>query len=149
MIKKLSIFIAIISYGANMQITSKHFEYNQTANISIFTGDVNVTKGTDNILSNKITLFLNKNKKLQKLVANGDVKFRVSDKNATYVGKSNKLTFIAKDKKFIFEGDVHIKKVQDKQELFGNIVVINKKAGTANVLGEKNKPLKFIIKVDE
>jgi len=50
---------------------------------------------------------------------------------------------------FIFEGKVHIKKLEDNQELFGDKVVINKKNGTANVVGKQNEPLKFIIKVDE
>ena len=44
---------------------------------------------------------------------------------------------------------MHIKGLQDNQELFGDKVVIDKKAGTANVVGDKKKPLKFIIKVNE
>ena len=132
-----------------MEITSKHFEYNQTSNISIFEGDVNATKGEDNILADKITLYLTSDKKLNKLVAEGDVKFRVKDNNSTYVGNSDKLTFVAPKELFIFEGDVHIKKVEDNQQLFGEKVIINKKEGTAKVIGGDKKPLKFIIKVNE
>lgn len=144
------IFIFIIfSYGSNMQILSKHFEYNQTANIAKFIGDVNVTKESDNILCNKLYVYTSKDKNLDKLIANGNVKFIVKDKNSTYKGKSDKLTYIAPKQLFIFEGDVHITKIEDNQQLFGEKVIINKKDGTANVVGKKNEPLKFIIKVNE
>jgi len=148
--KKLVILLIgfVLAYSENMIINSKHFEYNQTSNISIFRDDVNVTKGFDNILTDKLTVYFTKGKKLSKFIADGDVIFKVKDKNATYEGTSKKLSYEATKEIFIFEGDVHIKKLEDNQELFGQKVVINKKDGTANVVGEKNKPLKFIIKVN-
>ena len=148
--KKLVILLIglVVAYSENMIINSKHFEYNQTSNISIFRDDVNVTKGFDNILTDKLTVYFTKGKKLSKFIADGDVIFKVKDKNATYEGTSKKLSYEATKEIFIFEGDVHIKKLEDNQELFGQKVVINKKDGTANVVGEKNKPLKFIIKVN-
>lgn len=139
----------IFSYASNMEITSKHFEYNQTNNLSLFEGDVNVTKGKDNILSDILYVYTSKDRKLDKLIAKGHVKFHVTDKNATYVGNSKVLTYIAPKQLFIFEGNVHIKKLEDNQQLFGNKVVIDKKNGTANIVGGKNKPLKFIIKVND
>jgi lipopolysaccharide export system protein LptA len=147
--KILLLFLMVFAYGSNMEITSKHFEYNQTSNMSIFIGDVNVTKEKDNILSDKLVVYLTKDKKLKKLIATGNVRFIVNDKNTTYKGKSDILKYFAKDEVFIFKGKVHIKKLQDNQELYGDKVVINKKAGTANVIGGNKKPLKFIIKVND
>jgi lipopolysaccharide transport protein LptA len=147
--KYLLIFIALFSFGANMQILSKTFEYDQAKNVSKFEGDVNVTKDKDNILSDILYVYTTKNKKLYKLVAIKNVRFVVTDNNATYKGSSDKLTYIAPQKLFIFEGKVHIKKLQDNQQLFGDKVVIDKLHGTANVIGKENKPLKFIIKVND
>jgi len=144
----LLLFLIILSYSQNLEITSNHFEYNQSSNISIFSGDVNATKGSDNILSDTITLYLTKDKKLDKLIADGNVSFKVKDNNSTYIGKSGKLTYIAPKELFIFEQNVHIQKIEDKQELFGEKVIINKKDGTARVIGKKHQPLKFIIKVN-
>jgi len=144
------IFIFIIfSYSTDMQILSKHFEYNQTANIAKFIGDVNVTKESDNILCNTLYVYTSKDKKLNKLIANGNVRFIVKDNNSTYKGNSNKLTYIAPKQLFIFVGNVHITKLEDNQQLFGDKVIIDKKNGTANIVGKKNEPLKFIIKVNE
>ena len=143
------LFMLLFSYGANMQILSKTFEYNQKQNLSKFIGDVNVTKEKDNILCDKLFVYSTKDKKLDTLVALNNVRFIINDKNATYKGTSNKLTYIAPKELFIFEGKVHITKIQDNQQLFGDKVIINKKNGTANVIGKKNKPLKFIIKVND
>jgi len=148
--KYILIFIFIVfSYSSNMQILSKHFEYNQTANIAKFIGDVNVTKESDNILCKELYVYTSQNNKLDKLLAKGNVRFIVKDNNSTYKGKSDKLTYIAPKQLFIFEGNVHITKLEDNQQLFGEKVIVNKKDGTAKVIGNKNKPLKFIIKVNE
>ena len=148
MIKYLLIFLFLFSYGANMQILSQKFEYSQKNNVAKFTGDVNVTKLKDNILSDILYVYSSKNKKLNKLIAIKNVRFTINDKNSTYKGSSQKLTYIAPKKLFIFEGKVHITKVQDNQQLFGDKVIIDKKNGTAQVIGKDKTPLKFIIKVN-
>ena len=145
----LIIFISILAYASNMQILAKKFEYNKQKGVSKFSGDVNVTKQKDNILSQILYVYTNKDKKLKKMVAIKNVKFIIHDKNATYKGKSNKLTYIAPKEIFIFEGKVHITKLPENQQLFGEKVIIDKKNGTANVDGKENKPLKFIIKVND
>jgi len=143
------VFITIIAaYATNMQILANHFEYNQMKNISKFIGDVNVTKEKDNILTDKLFVYTTKDKKLYKLIALGHVKFKINDKNTTYIGNSGKLTYIKPKQLFILEGNVHITQLPSKQQLFGEKVIINQKTGTANIAGAKNKPLKFIIKVN-
>jgi lipopolysaccharide export system protein LptA len=150
MIKKILILvITVYALASNLEITAKNFKYDKVNNISYFTTDVNVTKEKDNILSDSLTVYFNKNKKIDKMVANGDVKFLINDKNSTYKGKSNIFTYIAPKELFIFEGNVHITKLEDNQQLFGDKVIINKKTGGAKVFGEKKKPVKFILKVND
>ena len=147
--KKIIFFILVVfSYSANMQILAKHFTYNKQKGVSIFKGDVNVTKEKDNILSSILYVYTNKNNKLQKLIAIGNVKFRVTDKNSTYKGVTDKLTYDANQEIYNFEGHVHITKLEDNQQIFGNKVIINKKTGNAIVdSNNDNTPVKFILKV--
>ncbi len=150
--KKIIVFLLIVfSYSANMQILAKHFTYDKQKNVAIFKGDVNVTKESDNILSNILFVYTNKKNKLQKLIAIGNVKFRVTDKNSTYKGQTDKLTYNANKEIYKFEGHAHIIKLQDNQEIFGNKIIINKKTGDAIVDSDKNDtaPIKFILKVKE
>jgi lipopolysaccharide export system protein LptA len=83
------------------------------------------------------------------MIAKGDVKFLIHDKNSTYRGNSDIFTYVAPKELFIFEGNVHITKIEDNQQLFGNKVIINKKTGESQVFGQKTKPVKFILKVND
>ena len=147
--KKIIIFLFIVfSYSADMQILAKHFTYDKNKNISIFKDDVNITKENDNILSNTLYVYTNKKNKLQKIVAIGNVKFRISDQNSTYKGQTDKLIYNANKEIYKFEGNVHITKLEDNQQIFGNKVIINKKTGNAIVDSDNNNtPIKFILKV--
>jgi len=147
--KKIFFLLLGINFllASNILITAKSFKYDNKKNISYFREDVNVTKENDNILSNYLTVYFDKNKKIDKMVANGNVRFLIHNENSTYKGISNSITYLPKKSLFIFEGKVHIIKLEDNQQLFGNKVIINKKTGEARVFGEKKKPVKFILKV--
>jgi lipopolysaccharide export system protein LptA len=150
MIKKIIILlIFVFSWSSNLQITSKDFKYDKITNISYFSKDVNITKEKDNITTDSLTVYFNKNKKIDKMIAKGNVKFLIHDKNSTYNGNSDIFTYIAPKELFIFKGNVHIVKVEDNQQLFGNRIIINKKTGEAKVFGQKTKPVKFILKVND
>jgi lipopolysaccharide export system protein LptA len=136
-------------FAANLEITSKKFTYNESKQISTFTEDVNATKGIDNILCNKMDIYFDKNKKPIKIIATDNVRFVLqTDVNSTYKGKSKKLTYLVPQDQIKLEGSVSIKKIEDEQKLYGEEVFIDKKNKKAKVIGI-DKPIKFIIKVDD
>jgi lipopolysaccharide export system protein LptA len=141
--------ISLSLFSNNLEITSKSFTYNEARKISTFIKDVNVTRGMDNILCDKMDIFFNDKKKPIKIVALNDVRFQIKvDTNSTYKGKSNKLVYLIPEEKIDLEGNVSIKKIEDDQRLYGEKVIIDKKNKTANVIGN-DKPIKFIIKVND
>jgi lipopolysaccharide export system protein LptA len=149
MIKITSVLFFMISFifASNIQISAKSFQYDKANNISYFRNDVNVTKEKDNILSTYLTVYFNKNKHIDKMIAEKNVRFIIHDKNSTYKGRSNSITFIVPKDLFIFTGNVQITKLEDNQKLFGDRVIINKKTGDSRVFGKKDQPVKFIFKV--
>jgi len=150
MIKKLVVFLlTIYVMASNLEITSKNFQYDKIKNISYFKNDVNVTKGKDNILSDILIVYFDKDKKIKKIIAKQNVRFLLYDENSTYKGISDEIIYTPKNEIFVFEGNVHITKLEDNQQLFGNKVIINKKTGESKVFGGENKPVKFILKVKD
>jgi len=140
--------LSLSLFAKNLEITSKSFNYDESKKISTFTTDVNVTKGVDNILCDKMDIFFNDKKKPIKIVAINNVRFKIqADVNSTYKGKANKLIYLIPEDKIELDGNVFVKKLQDGQKLYGEKVIIDKKNRTANVIGN-DKPIKFIIKVD-
>ncbi len=141
------LFISIIN-AKTLHITSKKFYYDSNKMISVFIGDVNATEGKDNILAQKMVIYFNKNKKPIKYIAEGNVKFVLSDENVTYKGHCDKLiyNFLTTDTDLI--GNAYVKKIETNESLSGNEIKLNKRNKTIEVKGGK-KPVNIIIKVNE
>ncbi len=148
--KALIIFIiAVFLTAQDLHIISKQFFYNSKSKISVFTGDVNATKGKDNILSDKMKIYFDNNKKPVKYTASGHVKFILSfDENSTYKGHCNKLIYNFKTYDVFLIGNAYIKKLETNESVSGNLIKINRKTKNVEVEGG-GKPANIIIKVNE
>ncbi len=148
--KILPLFLMTVSIlcADILHITSKKFYYDSKKLISVFTGDVNATKGKDNILAQNMTIYFNKDKKPIKYMAEGKVRFILNDENVTYKGHCDKLiyNFLTTDVYLI--GNAYVRKIQTNESLSGDEIKINKKNKTIEVNGGK-KPVNIIIKVNE
>jgi len=146
--KILLLFLIIFLNAQELKITSKTFNYYPNKLYSDFKGDVNVTKGKDNIVANEIKVYLNKDKTFKKLIALGNVKFVLSlDKNVTYKGKSDYLEYQLKSGNIILKNG-YIKKLETNESVEGKYIKLNKFTKQAVVEGG-NKPAMIIIKVKE
>jgi len=144
----LSITFCLIA--EEIEILSNTFEADEKRLVSIFKGDVKVKKGKDKIDAKKLIVYFDKNKKPIRYEALGDVIFRVVlDLNRSYEGKAQKIIYIPKKKEYIFEKDVFIVQKPQMRKIYGQKVIINKSTNQAFVEGKKDKPVKFIFKVEE
>ncbi len=150
--EKVLFFLTILAISLNaeeLKVTSKYFHYDMAGKISVFKGDVNATKGKDNIVAGEMKVFFDKNKKPLKFIATKNVRFIISlDKNSTYTGKSDKLTYQLNNGNIILQGNAKISKLETNESVKGNKIVLNRKTKNAEVTGGK-KPVEIIIKVNE
>jgi lipopolysaccharide export system protein LptA len=149
-VKKLIIFVLAFFLNAEeLKIVSKTFKYYPDKLYSYFKGDVNVTKGKDNIIANEIKVYLNKDKTLKELIAIGNVKFIISlDKNTTYKGYSNYLSYDIKSGDIVLKDNAFVKNLETNESVKGKYIKMNKFSKKAEVQGGK-KPAVIIIKVKE
>ena len=147
--KVLIFFLTVFLTAENLHIISKTFFYDSKKMISKFIGDVNATKGKDNILAQKMIIYFNKNKKPVKYIADGNVKFILSlDKNDTYKGHCEKLIYNFLTEDIYLTGNAFIKKLETNESVSGDKIKINRKTKDVEVIGDK-KPVNIIIKVNE
>jgi len=136
-------------FSAILHITSKKFFYNSNELKSVFVGDVNATKGEDNIIADKMIIYLNKHKKPIKYIAEGNVKFfLILDNNESLRGKCSKLIYNFLNENIILEGNVFVRKIETNESVSGDKIKINRKTKDIEVIGNK-KPVNIILKVDE
>ncbi len=148
--KILFLILPIFLFSENLEITSKNFEASEKKLISIFTGDVHVKKGKDRINSQKLIIYFSKDKKPIKYEALKDVTFKISlDNNKTYEGRAQKIIYIPKEMKYIFEKNVFILQKPDMRKIYGEKVILNRVTGKAIVKGNEKRPVKFIFKIEE
>jgi len=148
--KLIILFLFIIAANSeDLKVTSKYFHYDMAKKESIFKGDVNATKGKDNISADEMIVYFDANKKPQKFEAIGNVKFVIAlDKNSTYKGKSDKLLYQLHNGNIILSGNAEIIKIETNESVKGNKIVLNRFTKNAEVIGGK-KPVEIIIKVNE
>jgi len=146
--KILLLFMVLFLNAQELKITSKTFNYYPNKLYSDFKGDVNVTKDKDNILADEIKVYLNKDKRFNKLIALGNVRFILNlDKNSTYKGKSDYLEYQVKSGNIILKNGI-ITKLQTNESIKGKYIKLNKFTKQAIVKGG-NKPAVVVIKVKE
>ncbi|WP_457560846.1 lipopolysaccharide transport periplasmic protein LptA [Caminibacter sp.] len=148
--KKIFIILfGVILFAAELKITSQKFIYNSQKLYSEFIGDVNATKGKDNILADKMFVYFNKQKKPTKFIAIGHVKFLFAfDNNSTYKGHCDRLEYYIKSGDIILIGNAFIKKLETNESISGSYIKMNRFTKDITVKGSK-KPVNIIIKVNE
>jgi|GEM_PF-2492130 len=143
----LSLF-TLPTIGRELEITSNSFRFEPTKNVSIFTGNVRAFEGKDYIYCNRLTIYLNKNRKPVKYVAVGKVKFRITlDKKDVYTGSGTRLSYFIGTGEILLEGNGTIYNQKTGNRLTGEFIKINRFSKKAEVKGSGKKPVKMVIQV--
>lgn len=154
--KKLFLFtfIAISLNAQQLIIDSKNFEANDLKGISIFTGNVKLKQGKDRLNSDKLEIYLTKKsakskREVLKYIAIGNVSFKLFSNGKAYEGKGDKLIYNIKQSQYSVFGNAYLKEKVEDKTLYGETIIINQKSGEAKVSGTEDKPVRFIINIEE
>lgn len=146
----LTIFLQLGLFAEELKIKANTFSADQHKGISVFSGDVTIKKGSDELNASKVTVYINKSNKPTKFVATGGVNFRLATKKgAQYEGKANKVIFLPQKKEYKFYENVHLKQINEKKEIIGDEVVLEIENGKAFAKGATKEPVIMIFDIDE
>ncbi|WP_295053644.1 lipopolysaccharide transport periplasmic protein LptA [Sulfuricurvum sp.] len=145
MIRKL-IFLAplvlTLSWGEELKVISDNFKGDQQKGISIFTGNVKVTKGMDELNATKVTIYTDKDRKPVKYFAEGDVSFYiVTEMKERYKGKSQTAIYLPDESEYHFYKKVDLIRLDDFRRVKGDKVVVNTIQGNASAESANNEPV--------
>lgn len=153
--KILMILLLGISFlfAEKLIIDAKHFEAFDEKGYSLFTGNVKMTKGQDKLDSDKLEVYLSKKdptKKREplKYIATGNVSFEIVSNNKMYEGKGNKVIYDPKKLKYTIIGNGYLKEKIEDKTLYGEKIFVNQATGEAKVKGTEDKPVRFILNID-
>jgi len=146
----LTIFLATALFSQELKVKAKLFNADQKAGISVFEGDVNIIRGSDELNASKVTIHTNSNQEPTKFIAEGSASFNIQTLDgAIYKGKAQKVVYLPKEKEYYFFKDVHLKQINEKKEIIGEEVVLKTIEGKAHAKGAEKEPVIMIFDMPE
>jgi len=145
-----ALLLSSITYAQELKIKSNSFKADENSGVSVFSGDVNIIKNSDELNASEVTIYTDKQNKPTKFVAFGKVSFLITTKQgARYSGVANKVVYIPVTKEYHFFENVHLKQIDEKKEILGDEVVLKTVEGKAYAKGMKKGPVIMIFDIDE
>ncbi len=146
----LTILITVL-YAEQVKITADAFEGNEKEGLTIFSGNVHITKGSDELNASKVTVRTDKDRTPYRYTAEGDVSFYIDlkDNNMTYKGDAGKVIYFPLKKEYQFFTNVHLYQVGTNRKVFGDEVKLNAKDGNAKAMGKDKTPVIMIFNVED
>lgn len=153
MIKKLVLLLslsALFLYAEELKVISDNFKGDQRQGISVFTGNVKITKGHDELNATKVTIYTDKERKPVKYFAEGNVSFYiVTEMKEIYRGKSQTAIYLPNESEYQFYKKVDLIRLDDYRRVKGDKVVINTVAGNAAAESVDNEPVTMIFTLED
>lgn len=133
----------------NVVATADNFTYNEGAAKASLLGNAKVVKGKDDVLTSKeIVILFDANKQANKYIANGDAKFKIFMNDKHYNGKGNTLTYEPKKEFYTLQGNAFLEELEDKKQIYGDVITVDKIKGHYAVKSNKKAPVKLYFKVE-
>ena len=146
----LSFFLFVSAEAEQLKIVAKSFEGNENRGITVFRGDVRITKGPDELNASRVTVYTDVKRKPTKYEAEGKVSFFIrTEGRSIYRGKAERAVFIPSKKEYHFFKNVHIEQIDEKKEIIGEEVVVNTAEGTAHAKGGDTTPVMMTFEIKE
>lgn len=146
----ISLLCALGLYAQELKVLSDNFKADQPKGVSIFTGNVIVTKGSDEMNASKVTIYTDSNRKPTKMVAEGDVSFYiVTEQKEKYRGNSQKAVYMPNEKEYQFYTKVDLIRLDDFRRVKGDKVIVNTINGHASADSANNEPVMMIFTIQD
>lgn len=137
-----------------LNIDAVFFEADEKRQVLYFKGDVKMTKNKDKIscqslIVNTMPSKDDPSKQVPKdYTATGDVSFVIYTVNNTLKGKGDTVFYYPLKQKYIIIGNGYLEDVKEGKKITANKIYIDELTGHAKIDGDKNKPVKFRMKLN-
>lgn len=146
----LTILSTLALFAEELQVKAKLFNSDQKTGISVFEGNVNIIKGSDELNASKVTIYTDAEQQPTKFIADGNASFSIKTEDGSlYRGKAQKVVYLPVEKEYHFFEDVYLKQVNEKKEIIGSEVILKTIEGKAYAKGEDEAPVIMIFNMPE
>jgi lipopolysaccharide export system protein LptA len=150
--KRLLIYIFFLNsllIADTVDIKADHFYANDITQEAYFEGNAKIKQGSNEFNASKIVVYFNEQKKAEKYIAKGRVKFDLTEKGIHYAGRTDFVTYAPTSSKYLFEGNVVLKDLTNNRVIKAESVSLDLKTGLADIKGKKKKPVHFRFEIED
>ena len=136
-----------------LNIDAIFFEADEQRQMMYFKGDVKMTKNKDEIICQSLIINTmpskeNPSKQVPKdYTATGDVSFTIHTVDNILKGKGDTVFYYPLKQKYIIIGNGYLEDTKEGKKITANKIYIDELTGHAKIDGDKNKPVKFRLKI--
>lgn len=138
-----------------LNIDATHFEADEKKNLMYFKGDVKMTKNKDVLNSQKLYINTKPSKtdptkqEPKDYKAVGNVSFVLYTVDNVLRGKGDTVLYFPEKQKYIIIGNGYLEDEKDGKRITAEKIYIDEKTGHTKIDGQKNKPIKFRLKLND
>jgi lipopolysaccharide export system protein LptA len=139
----------ILNAQEEVEVQADKFWANEKEGQGIFTGNVVVTKGSDILKAEKLTIYFDQDKNPLKYVASGNATGNLTLNGIKYFGKGEIFTYEPKLSRYTIQKNGMLHEIDTDRKVYGEFITVNQTTGSYEVDSKPSEPVKFIFKVDE
>ena len=138
-------------FAEQVKIVADSFDGNEKKGVTVFKGNVKITKGNDELNASKVTVLTDKERNPYQYEAEGDVSFYIDmpENNTTYKGDAGKVVYYPIKQEYQFYKNVHLYQLGTNRKVFSEEVILNAKDGNAKAIGKEKAPVIMIFNVED
>lgn len=133
-----------------VEVSADRIVSDQVKGQTIMRGNVIIQRQGDVLYANEVVVKTDQNKKPSKYQAKGNVRFRVKTNDGRIMqGNANQIIYNAIQQEYRLIGKAYVQEQGKKNSIKGELIVLNRKSGSASVEGDKKKPAKIIFTLEQ
>lgn len=133
-----------------LKVVAEQFQADEATGITLFSGNVQISRGSDEINASTVRIRLNEKRQPIEYWADGNVSFHITaEANATFSGTAQHAHFIPSEQAYRFSGDVELLQLDQKKRIIGEEVSVNLAKGSAMAVGKAERPVIMTFELEE
>ncbi|WP_297448191.1 LptA/OstA family protein [uncultured Campylobacter sp.] len=136
-----------ILFADKIEVKALNFYADENTGKSVLSGNVVVSRGKDVLNAEELVIFMDKNRKPLRYEASKNPKFSIILNDKTYKGSGDKFIYnVAKDT-YEINGNAFIHEINTDKKLYGDKIIVDRKANIYQVQSRQNKPARFVFEL--
>ncbi|DAB33121.1 MAG: lipopolysaccharide export system protein LptA [Sulfurospirillum sp.] len=142
-------FILNIVNAANVEVVADKFFADEKKQISVFSGSVVVTKQSDRLKADEVTINFDAKKQPLKYIAVGNAKVDMIINEKKYFASADKMIYDPIKDQYELIGNAFLHELITDKKVYGDKIFVNQLTGRYEVDSKGSEPVKFIFKVED